>query len=120
VNPSKNDWRATHGRAFLQLMSAANRYPPPHIQVSSLIIDPAIAGNIDRYIGKSLSELNFQTNDSASFRYHTDDDNLLQVIYQIFSAYFTYDHADELTNEPVFTTILDKTALASQPTLSRF
>jgi len=69
----------------------------------------------DRLLSQS-----FQTNDSASFRYHTDDENLLQVIYQIFSAYFTDDHADELTNEPVFTTILDKPALASQPTLSRF
>ena len=67
-----------------------------------------------------LLSQSFQTNDAAGFRYHTDDDNLLQVIYQIFSAYFTDDCADELTNEPVFTTILGKPALASQPTLSRF
>ena len=69
----------------------------------------------DRLLSQS-----FQANDAASFRYHTDDDNLLQIIYQIFSAYFTDDCADELTNEPVFTTILGKPALASQPTLSRF
>ena len=62
----------------------------------------------------------FQTNDKAKFRYHEDDDNLLQVLYQILSAYFTDDCADELTNDPVFTAILDKPALASQPTLSRF
>lgn len=44
----------------------------------------------------------------------------MQVIYQIISAYFEDDCADELTNEPVMTAILDKDALASQPTLSRF
>ena len=62
----------------------------------------------------------FQTNDTASFRHHTDDENLLQVIYQVQSAYFEDDCADELTNDPVFTAILGKPALASQPTLSRF
>jgi len=62
----------------------------------------------------------FQTNDTAKFRYHTDDDNLLQMICQIISAYFADDCADELTNDPVFTAILNKPALASQPTLSRF
>ena len=43
-----------------------------------------------------------------------------QVIYQITSAYFQDDCADELTNDPVMTAILDKDKLASQPTLSRF
>lgn len=62
----------------------------------------------------------FKTNDSASFRIHKDDANLMQVIYQIISAYFEDDCADELTNEPVMTAILEKDALASQPTLSRF
>ena len=62
----------------------------------------------------------FKTNDTAWFRIHKDDANLMQVIYQIISAYFEDDCADELTNEPVMTTILDKDALASQPTLSRF
>jgi hypothetical protein len=62
----------------------------------------------------------FKTNDTAGFRIHKDDANLMQVIYQIISAYFEDDCADELTNEPVMTAILDKDALASQPTLSRF
>jgi len=62
----------------------------------------------------------FQTNDSAVTRTHKDDANLFQVIYQTIAAYFEDDCADELTYEPVFTTILDKVALASQPTLSRF
>jgi hypothetical protein len=70
---------------------------------------------LDKLINKE-----FRTNDSAKFRYHEDDDNLLQVLYQILSAYFTDDCADELTNDPVFTAILNKPALASQPTLSRF
>lgn len=62
----------------------------------------------------------FQTNDKASFRFHKDDENLWQEIYQILSGYFEDDCADELTNDPVFTAILEKKALASQPTISRF
>ena len=62
----------------------------------------------------------FKTNDTAWFRIHKDDANLMQVIYQIISSCFEDDCADELTNEPVMTAILEKEALASQPTLSRF
>ena len=62
----------------------------------------------------------FKTNDTAWFRIHKDDTNLMQVIYQIISSYFEDDCADELTNEPVMTAVLEEEALASQPTLSRF
>jgi hypothetical protein len=62
----------------------------------------------------------FKTNDKAEKRGHKDDENLFQMIYQIIASYFTDNNADELKNEPVFTTILDKESLASQPTLSRF
>ena len=62
----------------------------------------------------------FKTNDSAKFRYHLDKDNLLQEIYQTFAGYFQDDDADELTSDPVFTSILEKDSLASQPTMSRF
>ncbi len=33
----------------------------------------------------------FKTNDSASFRYHTDKENLLQMIYMIIAGYFEDD-----------------------------
>lgn len=62
----------------------------------------------------------FKTNDTASFRLHKDDQNLWQMIYQILGAYFEDDCADELTRDPILTAILEKKALASQPTLSRF
>ena len=62
----------------------------------------------------------FKTNDTAGFRIHKDDADLMQVIYQIISAYFEDDCADELTLDPVFHAVLDKESLASQPTLSRF
>ena len=63
----------------------------------------------------------FKTNDTANRpREHTDDENLNQVIHKITAAYFTDDNSDELRHDPVLTTILDKEALASQPTLSRF
>ena len=70
---------------------------------------------IDRLLGHS-----FKTNDSASFRYHTDKENLLQMIYMIIAGYFEDDASDELTNDPVFKAVLTKDALASQPTISRF
>ena len=44
----------------------------------------------------------------------------MQLIYQIIAAYFEDNCADELTNDPILTAILDKDALASQPTLSLF
>ena len=62
----------------------------------------------------------FKTNDTAWLRIHKDDANLMQVIYQIIAAYFQDDCADELTDDPILTAILNKDALASQPTLSRF
>lgn len=70
---------------------------------------------IDKLIASS-----FMTNDLASFRHHTDKENLLQMIYMIIAGYFEDDASDELTNDPVFKAILDKDALASQPTVSRF
>lgn len=62
----------------------------------------------------------FETNDPALFRYHTDQKNLLQMIYMIIAGYFEDDASDELTNDPVFKSVLEKDAIASQPTVSRF
>ena len=62
----------------------------------------------------------FRINDHTERRIHKDPDNLMQMIYQIIAAYFEDDCADELTNDPIFTAILGKDTLASQPTLSRF
>ena len=66
-----------------------------------------------------LIKTKFKTNDK-SLRFHKDNENLMQMIYQIISAYFQDDCADELTSDPVFISILEKNTLASQPTLSRF
>ena len=62
----------------------------------------------------------FSTKYNAAYRKHSDIENLLQSMYQIFAGYFEDDRADSLTNEPVFTACLGKDALASQPTMSRF
>ena len=70
-------------------------------------------------IDKLFSQ-SFNTNDSALFRYHTDKENLLQMIYMIIAGYFEDDSSDELTNDPVFKAVLNKDTLASQPTISRF
>ena len=50
---------------------------------------------IERLLNRS-----FKTNDSAVFRYHTDRDNLLQMIYMIMAGYFEDDASDELTKDP--------------------
>ena len=42
------------------------------------------------------------------------------MIYMIIAGYFEDDASDELTNDPVFKPVLNKDALASQPTVSRF
>ena len=53
--------------------------------------------------------------DPALFRYHSDPKNLLQMIYMIIAGYFEDDASDELTNDSVFKSVLEKDALASQP-----
>ena len=68
----------------------------------------------------SLLKEMFHTTDSAHFRIHMDHENLLQMLYQITAAYFQDDHADALRHNPVMTAVLEKSSLASQPTLSRF
>lgn len=53
-------------------------------------------------------------------RVHSDISLLLQHIYQIVAGYFQEDDADELAFDPIFTGLLSKDRLASQPTMSRF
>ena len=62
----------------------------------------------------------FATPRKDLFRKHSDSSMLLQFLYQIFAAYFTDDCADHLRKDPLFTRLVDKDVLASQPTLSRF
>lgn len=62
----------------------------------------------------------FHTRDSALFRFHTDYENLLQMLYLKIAGYFEDDRSDSLNNDPVLLTCLEKDKLASQPTISRF
>ena len=61
-------------------------------------------------IDKLFSQ-SFKTNDYALFRYHTDKENLLQMIYMIIAGYFEDDTSDELTNDPAFKAVLNKDTL---------
>ena len=61
---------------------------------------------IDKLLDKT-----FKTNNPALFRYHTNQKNLLQMIYMIIAGYFEDDAFDELTNDPVFKSILNKMRL---------
>lgn len=68
---------------------------------------------------EKLLKQDFSTNDHSA-RKHTDSKNAMQKIYQLIAGYFQDDDSDELRKDPVLTSILDKKALASQPTMSRF
>lgn len=69
---------------------------------------------LDKLISK-----HFQTVDNT-IRTHKDAENLLQKIYQQLADYFMDDDSDELTVDLIFTNLLDKGSLASQPTMSCF
>lgn len=49
----------------------------------------------------------FKTKDT-SVRFHTDADNLHQIISQIFLSYYNDNDSDELAHEHVLTTALNK------------
>ncbi|MBE5871463.1 MAG: hypothetical protein E7294_09415 [Lachnospiraceae bacterium] len=53
---------------------------------------------------EKLLRNSFKTNDTAMFRIHTDDKNLLQMIYQIFGTYYEDNCADELQKDPLLIT----------------
>lgn len=50
----------------------------------------------------------FKTNDFARFRIHKDEENLLQMIYQILGTYYEDHCADELRYDPVMGQPLEK------------
>lgn len=60
-----------------------------------------------------------KVNDPVNHTHHKNEDVLIQKIYQNIAGYHADDHADELKNDPVFTVVLNKKRLASQPTISR-
>lgn len=57
--------------------------------------------------------------DPVNHHLHSNDSVVMQKIYQHVAGYHADDHADTLRYDPALTTILDKEALASQPTMSR-
>ena len=76
----------------------------------------------DEKIGftKTIKDNLYVEDSSADARTHKNGDIAIQRIYQRIAGYTTDDNADELRHDPTFTNILDKKALASQPTISRF
>ena len=61
-----------------------------------------------------------QLNDERSFYIHSNELLIRQKIYQLLAGYHEDDAADHLTHDPIFTQVLGTSALASQPSLSRF
>ena len=62
---------------------------------------------VDKLGLHQLLKNSFKTTDKAK-RQHLDDEILLQKIYQFCSGYFTDNGFDELSTDPVFTTLLGK------------
>ena len=67
-----------------------------------------------------LLNQHFHLDHDQAIRTHTNHDLCLQHILQTIAGYPCADDADELRAEPLITQLLNKTSLASQPTLSRF
>ena len=57
--------------------------------------------------------------DDVVKRIHTCSSIVEQLIYTTIAGYHADNHSDDLRNEPVFTRVLGKAILASQPTISR-
>ncbi len=57
--------------------------------------------------------------DDVIHRTHENHDVIIQKIYQNSAGYHADNHADYLRHDPALTTILNKSELASQPTMSR-
>ena len=76
----------------------------------------------DEKIGfsKTIKENLYVEDSSSDARIHKNEDIAIQRIYQRIAGYTTDDNADELRHDPTFTNVLEKKALASQPTMSRF
>jgi len=65
---------------------------------------------VDKLRLNQLLKNSFKTTDKAQ-RQHLDDEILLQKIHQFCSEYFTDNVSDELSTDPVLTTLLKKNAL---------
>src|SRR5690554_5975220 len=75
----------------------------------------------DEKIGFSKTLAKYLTlNDSRTYYLHSNENLLRQKIYQLIAGYAEDDAADYLTHDPVFTQVIGTSALASQPSLSRF
>src|SRR5690625_6676458 len=60
-----------------------------------------------------------QMKDNRQYYVHSNEPLLRQKMYQMIAGYSEDDAADQLTNDPVFTQVIETEALASQPSLSR-
>src|SRR5690625_1068483 len=75
----------------------------------------------DEKIGfsKTIAE-HLHVKDDRKYHVHSNENLLRQKLYQLIAGYAEDDCADELTEDPVFTKIIETDALTSQPSLSRF
>ncbi|MFD1068293.1 IS1380 family transposase [Oceanobacillus locisalsi] len=76
---------------------------------------------LDKKLGFSTVLTDYlQLIDERRYFVHANEDLLRQKIYQLIAGYAEDDAADALIHDPVFTQMMGKDSLASQPSLSRF
>jgi len=126
VNLQKNTFNKeeSHMDSLLEKSLNFKRHLKINFEGGNLTSDAGLVlyREFDEKIGfsKTIKD-NLEVEDrSADARTHKNQDIAIQRIYQRIAGYTTDDNADELRHDPIFTNILDKEALASQPTISRF
>ena len=68
----------------------------------------------------NLADNLLKFNDHRQYCQHSNSSILMQLVLQIIAGYNTDSAATSLVAEPLFKLLLDKPALASQATISRF
>lgn len=110
--------------SLLQKSVNFNKYMKINFEGGDLTSDAGIIAyrEFDEKIGlsKTIAENLYIKDSSDDARIHKNADIAIQRIYQKIGGYNTDDSADELRFDPIFTSVLKKEALASQPTISRY
>lgn len=75
---------------------------------------------MDKFEFGRILRKNIQIQDDRLYYIHENESILEQIILQLIAGYPTDSSANILATDPIFQTVLNKTRLASQPSISRF
>lgn len=75
---------------------------------------------MDKFEFSRILRKNIQIQDDRLYHIHENESILEQIILQLIAGYPTDSSANILATDPIFQTVLNKTRLASQSSISRF